>query len=97
MTWVFNATALIYLTEAERLSVVETVSDPRLVPELVYREVVTEGIEAGYDDARRIERAVEDGYIDDSAVATQLDRHSGLSDANVAMLACADARAMGSR
>jgi len=99
VTWIFDATPLIYLAKADRLGVVETLSDPRLVPERVYREVVTEGIEAGYDDARRIERAVDDGYLDvvevdrdDSGVATRLDRHAGLSDADVAVLACADAR-----
>ncbi|RLM76578.1 DUF3368 domain-containing protein [Halorubrum sp. Atlit-26R] len=99
MTWIFDATPLIYLAKAEQLGVIETVSDPRLVPERVYREVVTEGIDAGYDDARRIERAVEDGRLDvvevdldDSSVATRLDRHAGLSDADVAVLACADAR-----
>jgi predicted nucleic acid-binding protein len=99
VTWIFDATPLIYLAKAERLGVIETVSDPRLVPERVYREVVTEGIEAGYDDARRIEQAVEDGRLDvvevdrdDSAVAAGLDRHSGLSDADLAVLACADAR-----
>ncbi|MYL16836.1 DUF3368 domain-containing protein [Halorubrum terrestre] len=99
MTWIFDATPLIYLAKAERLEVTGTLSEPRLVPERVYREVVTEGIEAGYDDARRIERAVEDGRLDvievdldDSAVATRLDRHAGLSDADVAVLACADAR-----
>ncbi|EMA71434.1 DUF3368 domain-containing protein [Halorubrum distributum] len=99
MTWIFDATPLIYLAKAERLGVVETLSDPRFVPEAVYREVVTEGIEAGYDDARRIERAFEDGRFDivevdfdDSGVAARLDRHAGLSDADVAVVACADAR-----
>ena len=65
----------------------------------MYREVVIERIEAGYDDANRIERTVEDGCLDivevdldDSAVATRLERHSGLSDADLAVLACADAR-----
>ena len=97
MTWIFDATPLIYLAKAERLEVTETLSDPRLVSERVYREVVTQGIEAGYDDARRIERAVEDGRLDvvevdleDSTVATRLD--AGLSAADVAVLACADAR-----
>ncbi|WP_066413892.1 DUF3368 domain-containing protein [Halorubrum aethiopicum] len=99
MSWVFDATPLIYLAKAERIAVVETLSEPRLVPEPVYREVVTEGIDAGYDDARRIEQAVERGQFeivetdfDDSMIATRLDRHSGLSDADIAVLACADAR-----
>ena len=99
MSWVFDATPLIYLAKAERLDVIETLDRPRVVPETVYREVVTTGVEQGYDDARRIERAVEDGLIetvavdtDDSPVATRLARHPGLSDADVAVLACADAR-----
>mgnify|MGYP002760461879 FL=1 len=99
MSWVFDATPLIYLAKAERLDVIETLDEPRVVPEAVYREVVTTGVERGYDDARRIERAVEDGLVDtfavdtdDSPVATRLARHPGLSDADVAVLACADAR-----
>ena len=99
MSWVFDATPLIYLAKAERLDVIETLDEPRVVPEAVYREVVTTGVEQGYDDARRIERAVEDGLVDvvavdtdDSPVATRLARHPGLSDADAAVLACADAR-----
>ncbi|MFW5917055.1 MAG: DUF3368 domain-containing protein [Halorubrum sp.] len=99
MSWVFDATPLIYLAKADRLAVVETLDEPRVVPEAVYREVVTTGIEQGYDDARRIERAVEDGLLevvpvntDDSPVATRLARHPGLSDADVAVLASAAAR-----
>ena len=99
MSWVLDATPLIYLAKADRLDVIETLDGPRIVPETVYREVVTTGVEQGYDDARRIERAVEDGLVDvvavdtdDSPVATRLARHPGLSGADVAVLACADAR-----
>lgn len=99
MSWVLDATPLIYLAKAERLAVVETLEGARTVPRPVYRETVTEGIEAGYADARRIERAVEDGILevvevdlDESAFASRLARHSGLSDADIAVLACADAR-----
>ena len=99
MSWVLDATPLIYLAKAERLDVIETLDEPRLVPEAVHHEVVTAGVEQGYDDTRRIERAVEDGLInvvavdtDDSPVATRLARHPGLSDADIAVLACADAR-----
>ncbi|TKX66960.1 DUF3368 domain-containing protein [Halorubrum sp. GN11GM_10-3_MGM] len=99
MSWVFDATPLIYLAKAERLDVIDTLDEPRVVPEAVYREVVTAGVKEGYDDARRIERAVEDGLVDvvvvdtdDSPVATRLARHPGLSDADVSVLACADAR-----
>lgn len=99
MSWAFDATPLIYLAKADRLGVVETLDEPRVVPEAVYREVVTTGVEQGDDDARRIERAVADGLVDvvavdadDSPVATRLARHPGLSDADAAVLACADAR-----
>lgn len=99
MSPVFDATPLIYLAKADRLDVIETLDEPRVVPEAVYREVVTTGVEHGYDDARRIERAVEDGLVDvvavdtdDSPVAARLARHPGLSDADVAALACAEPR-----
>ncbi|MDR5673200.1 DUF3368 domain-containing protein [Halalkaliarchaeum sp. AArc-GB] len=107
MSWVFDATPLIYLAKADRLAVLETLAEPRLVPRPVYREVVTTGIEGGYADARRIERRVEDGLlevvdadvdanadedVDDSTFADRLARHPGSSDADVAVLACADAR-----
>ena len=99
MSWVFDAAPLTYLAKVGRLGVVEALDEPRVVPEAVYREVVTAGVEQGYDDARRIERAVEDGLVDivavdtdDSPVATRLARHPGLSDGDVAVLACADAR-----
>lgn len=97
MTLVFDATPLIYLAKADRLDVIETLDGPRLVPKPVYREVVTNGIEAGYDDARRIEQATDDGAlepvavdIEESSVATRLTQHPGLSDADVAVLACAE-------
>lgn len=99
MSRVFDATPLIYLAKAERLDAIETSDEPRVVPEAVHREVVATGVEQGYDDARRIERAAEDGLVDvvavdadDSPVATRLARHPGLNDADVAVLACADAR-----
>ncbi|MYL66190.1 DUF3368 domain-containing protein [Halorubrum distributum] len=99
MSCVFDVTPLIYLAKANRIGVVEALDEPRVVPEAVYREVVTTGVKRGYDDARRIERTVENGLVDvvavetdGSPVATRLARHPGLSDADVAVLACADAR-----
>jgi len=96
VSWVFDATPLIYLAKADRLGVVETVDDPRLIPEVVYCEVVTAGIEQGYADARRIERSVADRLFevvavdtDDAPIATRLTRHPGLCDADVAVLALA--------
>ena len=99
MTVVFGATPLIYLAKADALDVVETLDEPRLVPDPVYREVVTDGIETGYGDARRIERAVDDDVLESVAVdigesptATRLARHPSLSDADVSVLTCAEAR-----
>jgi predicted nucleic acid-binding protein len=99
VTVVFDATPVLSLATADRLGVVETVDGPRLVPNPVYREVVPDGIEAGYDDARRIERTVDDDVLESVAVDTEesptaarLARHPGLSDADVAVLTCAEAR-----
>lgn len=95
MTWVFDATPLIYLAKAERLGIIETLEEPRLVPNRVYSEVVTDGIEEGYTDARRIERHVEAGLLDvvdveESPIVRRLERNPDLSDADIAVLACAD-------
>lgn len=96
MSWVFDATPLIYLAKADRLAILETFAEPRLVPQPAYCEVVTDGIEVSYADACRIERQVEDGVLevvdaDDSPLADRLARPPGLSGADVAVLACADA------
>ena len=72
MSWVLDATPLIYLAKAERLDVIETLDEPRIVPETVHHEVVTAGVERGYDDARRIERSVESGLVD--VVAVDIDK-----------------------
>ena len=95
MSWALDATPLIYLAKAEQLDVIGTLDGPRLVPEAVHHEVVTIGVERGYDDARRIERAVEDGLInvvavdtDNSPVAIRLRNHPGLSNADVAVFVC---------
>jgi len=97
VSWVFDATPLIYLAKAERLDVVGSLDGPRLVPERVYHEVVTDGLAAGYTDARRIERHVDEGVLDvveveEGSLATRLADDPGLSGADVAVLACAGAR-----
>lgn len=97
MSWVFDATPLIYLSKVERLELLETLDGSCLVPEEVYREVVTEGVEAGYTDARRIEKQVEGDTLEvvkvgDSPVADRLERNPGLSRADVTVLACAHLR-----
>ena len=97
MSWVFDATPLIYLAKVDRLDLIETLDGACLVPERVYHEVVTDGIEAGYADARRIEKRVEDDTlevvaVDESATVGSLASNPGLSDADIAVLACAHSR-----
>lgn len=93
--WVFDATPLIYLAKVERLSLVQHLETPRVIPERVHQEVVQTGLEAGYPDARRIERHVTDESFDVVAVEsapilTRLRTNEKLSDADAAVLALAD-------
>lgn len=95
--WVFDATPLIYFAKVERLTLVQHLESPCLIPECVYEEVVTTGTEHGYPDARRIEQSVETGLLDTVAVEktplrSRLRTNDNLSDADAAVLACADAR-----
>lgn len=77
--YVFDASPLVVLATAERLSVLEHVREPALT-ERVYEEVVEAGLAHGYADARRIERAVEDGLLTVQAVEED-DRFERLADA----------------
>ena len=93
--WVFDATPLIYLGKVGQLSLVEQFEEPCVLPERVYEEVVATGLEAGYPDARRIERSVEADRFEVMPVAatplySRLQKNSNLSDADAAVLACAD-------
>ncbi len=94
--WVFDATPLIYLAKVDRLALVEHLDASCVIPERVYEEVVTSGIEAGYPDARRIERSVDADRFDvvsvemgEGSLPSRLGEHDNLSDADVAVLACA--------
>jgi len=94
--WVFAATPLIYLAKVEELSLVQHLETPCVIPERVYEEVVTAGIDRGYPDARRIERSVDADRFDvvtveSSALFSRLRTNPSLSDADVAVLAYADA------
>ncbi|MFO7925604.1 DUF3368 domain-containing protein [Natronomonas sp.] len=96
--WVFDATPLIYVAKVDRLILLGQLEASCVVPERVYEEVVTTGLEAGYPDARRIERSVDDDLFDIVTVETtplssRLQTNDALSDADVAVLACADAHA----
>jgi predicted nucleic acid-binding protein len=92
--WVFDATPLIYLAKVDQLRIVRHLDESCVVPERVYIEVVETGLEQGYPDARRIERAVEDSHseilaVEDTALTSRLRRNSNLSEADVAVLTCA--------
>jgi len=94
--WVFDATPLIYLAKVDRLALVQHLESSCVLPERVYEEVVETSLEQGYPDARRIERSVDaDRFailsVETTALLTRLQDNSNLSDADVAVLACADA------
>ena len=94
--WVFDATPLIYLAKVDRLALVRQLDVSCVIPERVYEEVVETGLEQGYPDARRIERGVDaDGFVIESVetapLLSRLRENNDLSDADVAVLAFADA------
>jgi predicted nucleic acid-binding protein len=94
--WVFDATPLIYLAKVDRLTLVEHLEASCVIPERVYEEVVVTGLKDGFPDARRIERHVDTGQFDVVSVETtpllsRLQTNDSLSDADAAVLACADA------
>lgn len=60
---VLDATPLIFLAAVDRFDLVEVMDEDCVIPEPVHDEVVTEGVEAGYPDARRVERAIEAGTL----------------------------------
>jgi predicted nucleic acid-binding protein len=93
--WVFDATPLIYLAKVDRLTLVQQLDTSCVIPERVYEEVVAAGLEKGYPDARRVERQVDaDRFevisVSASPLYSRLQENSNLSDADVAVLACAD-------
>ena len=94
--WVFDATPLIYLAKVERLALVEALEASCVIPERVYEEVVATGLEAGYPDARRIDRQVDAGRfevvaVEATRISARLGENRNLSDADIAVLACAGA------
>jgi predicted nucleic acid-binding protein len=92
--WVFDATPLIYLAKVDQLTLISELDDTCVIPKRVYTEVVDTGIEQGYPDARRVERCIEDDMltvmsVDDDEFVSRIQRNPNLSDADVAVLACA--------
>ncbi|MFC7166120.1 DUF3368 domain-containing protein [Halospeciosus flavus] len=92
--YVFDATPLIYLAKAEYLDIVAELDARCVVPKRVYEEVVIDGLDAGYPDARRIESQVEHGLFDVVAVEEteqygRLVQNPNVSEADVAVLTLA--------
>lgn len=95
--WVYDATPLIYLAKAERLSLLEKLNGPHMIPRRVYAEVVETGLEAGYPDARRIERVVDEEMfkivsVPETDFYRRLAKNDNLSQADVSVLAYAKNR-----
>ena len=91
---VFDATPLIYLATIDRLDLIGALDEKCVIPEPVYEEVVTAGIDAGHPDARRVEQAVEEALfdvrpVDGSELSDRLDGNPNLSEADVAVIAFA--------
>lgn len=94
--WVFDATPLIYLAKVEQLRLVSALDGHCYIPQQIHSEVVSRGLAEGYPDARRVEQCIDAGYFDvistpESSLVTRLQQHPQLSDADIAVLACADA------
>lgn len=92
--YVFDATPLIYLAKAGRLSVLSDLPDKREIPRSVYEETVETGLDAGHPDARRIEQHVESETFavrpaPETALFHRLEANPRLSDADAAVLALA--------
>lgn len=92
--WVFDATPLIYLANADRLSHIQHLDDPCVIPERVYSEVVETGMEYEYPDARRVERCIEADQFEVVTTPTndlfsRLQSNDHLSTADAAVLAYA--------
>lgn len=95
--WIYDATPLIYLAKAERLSLLEKLNGPHLIPRRVYSAVVETGLEAGYPDARRIERVVDEEIFkivsaSETDFYRRIAENNSLSQADVSVLACANKR-----
>lgn len=67
---VSNATPLIYLAKADQLHLLADMFKEIMIPDAVYREVVIEGIQREKNDAFRIKKMIEEGWLEVRAVKT---------------------------
>lgn len=97
MTLIFDATPLIYLAKVDRLDLIEDIEERCVIPQEVYAEVVEDGLQQGYPDARRVDRCVESDRlevvtVEETALFERLRENENLSRADIAVLACAETR-----
>lgn len=64
MIIISNASTLIYLAKVNRLHLLKDLFKKVIIPMEVYEEVVIRGIKDGFSDARIVENAVKDGWIE---------------------------------
>jgi predicted nucleic acid-binding protein len=60
---VSNATPLIYLAKANKLNLLEKLLNEVFIPEAVFQEVVIEGKRLAENDAYRVEKAINEGWL----------------------------------
>lgn len=94
MTFVLDATPLIYLAKVDRLDVLDALERRCIVPRRVSGEVVEVGKDRGYPDARRVERSIDTGSLavdeaEPDALFERLTENPNLSAADAAVLALA--------
>ena len=65
-----NATPLIYLAKADQLNLLHLIFEEIIIPNAVYKEVVIEGIQREKNDAFRIKKMINDGWLHIRAAKT---------------------------
>lgn len=58
-----NASPLMYLSKLNKLNLLRGLFKEIIIPKEVYNEVVTRGKEAGFLDAYKVEKAIEEGWL----------------------------------
>ena len=64
MIVISNASPLIYLAKANRIHLLKDLFEKIIIPTEVYNEVVTRGLKDNFSDARLVESAVKEGWIE---------------------------------
>jgi len=60
---VSNATPLIYLAKTDKLNLLKAIADQVYIPNAVFQEVVIEGKRIGEKDAYRVEKCINQGWL----------------------------------